>query len=156
MSCEIRSWRVTRTWTNVRAERATDAIEAAKPGEHDSTLAEVHGRRTSYLSPPDFHRLNWACQPVRQAYPFCVYLVGSVMTRPDFRDIDIRIILKDKRYAKMGLEHRAVKLLLDVALSDLVARSAGLSWPIDLQFQSMAEANGEFGDKPRNPLGMPR
>lgn len=46
-----------------------------------------------------------------------------------------------------------VRLLLDIALSDLIARAAGLPWPIDFQIQSMTEANvPEHGM--RNPLGV--
>jgi hypothetical protein len=112
-------------------------------------------RSASYLSPPDFHRLNWACRPVREAFPeYGVYLVGSVLTRPDFRDIDLRLILPDEDYASL-VPNARVGLLLNVALSDLVAKAANLPWPIDFQIQSMTEANvPEHGM--RNAMGMPR
>lgn len=112
-------------------------------------------RLASYLSPPDFHRLNWACAPVHAAFAeYGVFLVGSVTERPDFRDIDLRIIVPDKRYKRL-CPNRATKLLLDIALSDLVAKAAGLPWPIDLQFQSFTEAQ-EYATKSRNPMGLPR
>lgn len=38
-------------------------------------------RRASHLSPPDFHRLNWACRPIHDAYNDPPYLVGSVLRR---------------------------------------------------------------------------
>ena len=112
-------------------------------------------RIASYLSPPDFHRLNWACQPVRAAFPtYGVFLVGSVTERPDFRDIDLRIIVPDATFNRL-FPSRARKLLLDIALSDLVARAAGLPWPIDLQFQPQSEAQ-DYADKFRNSMGHPR
>lgn len=115
-------------------------------------------RSASYLSPPDFHRLNWACIPVRAAIKswggYGVYLVGSVTERPDFRDIDLRIIVPDEQYSQI-CPTEAARLLLNIALSDLVAKSANLPWPIDLQFQSTTESE-EFSEKTRNPMGMPR
>lgn len=120
-------------------------------------------RAASYLSPPDFHRLNWACRPIRDAFGSPPYLVGSALTRPDFRDIDIRLILDDEVVASMfGVKGRFydgepgdVRLLLNIALSDLIARAANAPAPIDFQIQSMTEANvPEHGM--RNPLGIDR
>lgn len=112
-------------------------------------------RIASYLSPPDFHRLNWACQPIRAAFPeYGVFLVGSVTERPDFRDIDLRIIVPDKTYKRL-CPTPARKLVLDIALSDLVAKAASLPWPIDLQLQPTTEAQ-DYAHKFRNPMGLPR
>lgn len=114
---------------------------------HDRT--EV---RASYLSPPDFRRLDWACAPIRQAFGTPPYLVGSVLTRPDYRDIDIRLILGDDVVERM-FPTDGVRLLLNVALSDLISRAANVRAPIDFQIQSMTEANvPEHGV--RNPLGI--
>lgn len=120
-------------------------------------------RSVSYLSPPDFHRLNWACRPIRDAFGSPPYLVGSALLRPDFRDIDIRLILDDEVVAAMfGVKGKLsdgapgdVRLLLNIALSDLIAKAANPPAPIDFQIQSMTEANvPEHGM--RNPLGIPR
>jgi hypothetical protein len=121
-------------------------------------------RSASYLSPPDFHRLNWACVPIRRAFKEPPYLVGSVLTRPDFRDIDIRLILNDDVVERIlagpfgvhgSPEPGAVRLLLNIALSDLIAKAANAPAPIDFQIQSMTEANvPEHGM--RNPLGIDR
>jgi hypothetical protein len=118
-------------------------------------------RSASYLSPSDMHRLDWACVPIRRAFGTPPYLVGSVLTRPDFRDIDLRLILDDEVVERMfGVqgqhyegETSRVRLLLNIALSDLIAKSANLPWPIDFQIQSMSEANvPEHGM--RNPMGV--
>lgn len=121
-------------------------------------------RSANYLSPPDFHRLNWACRPITEAFGTPPYLVGSALTRPDFRDIDLRLILDDDAVERMfnpsgeyfsSGEPAAVRLLLNIALSDLIARAANPPAPIDFQIQSMTEANvPEHGM--RNPMGMRR
>ena len=121
-------------------------------------------RAASYLTPLDLHRLNWACRPVVEAFGEPVYLVGSVLTRPDFRDVDLRLILSDGAVERMfcaesfgvhkGGDPGAVRLLLNIALSDLISRAAGLPWPIDFQIQSQTEANAERGM--RNPMGIRR
>ena len=108
--------------------------------------------RSTYLSPPDLHRLDWACRPIAAAFGGPPYLVGSVLQRPDFRDIDIRLILDDDTVERMFADHPRARLLLNIALSDLIARAANAPAPIDFQIQSMSEANvAEHGA--RNPLG---
>jgi predicted nucleotidyltransferase len=106
--------------------------------------------RASYLSPPDFHRLDWACRPIAAAFGGTpVYLVGSVLRTAAYRDIDLRLILPDEEAAAFA---GPVRLLLNIALSDLIAKAAGLAHPIDFQIQSMTEANTEDGA--RDPLGL--
>lgn len=117
-------------------------------------------RSASYLSPPDFHRLEWACRTIHDAFGEPPYLVGSVLTRPDFRDIDLRLILDDDAVKALhgASGHHdegnpdAVRLLLNVALSDLVTKLAAPPAPIDFQIQSQTEANAEHGM--RNPMGI--
>lgn len=113
-------------------------------------------RAASYLSPPDMHVLDWACVPVwKSIRDGGLYLVGSVMTRPDFRDIDLRLIQHDERHAEMFADRPGEQKLLEVAISKLIESAAGLRWPIDFQFQSMTEANvPEHGM--RNPIGVGR
>lgn len=130
----------------------------------DQPEAKPRVRSVSYLSVPDFHRLNWACRPITEAFGNPPYLVGSALTRPDFRDIDLRLILDDEVVERMfnpngeyfsSGDPKAVRLLLNIALSDLIARAANPPAPIDFQIQSMSEANvPEHGR--RNPMGMRR
>jgi hypothetical protein len=126
------------------------------------TDAKPTVRSASYLSPPDFHRLNWACRPIREAFGGPPYLVGSVLTRPDYRDIDLRLILDDDVFEAMFGEHDGLittrkataLLLLNIAVSDLIQRAANPPAPIDFQFQSMTQANVPDHGM-RNPMGMP-
>jgi hypothetical protein len=107
--------------------------------------------RAYYLSPPDFHRLDWACRTISAAFDGKpVYLVGSALRTPDYRDIDLRLILNDDEAANYP---PPLRLVLNIALSDLIAKLAGLPRPIDFQIQSMTEANAEDGA--RNPIGIP-
>ncbi|MFD8496324.1 hypothetical protein [Amycolatopsis sp. NPDC059657] len=110
------------------------------------------GSRSTYLSPPDLRRLDWACRPITAAFGRPPYLVGSALTRPDYRDIDVRLILDDEVFDQLVLNDE-VHLLLNIALGDFVAKSANLPAPVDFQIQSRTEANvPEHGG--RNPLGM--
>ena len=118
-------------------------------------MDKPRARSVSYLTVPDFHRLNWARVPIAQAFGETPYLVGSVLTRPDYRDVDLRLILDDDRHAELFPADgpRTLRLFLGCAVSDWLARMTGL--PIDFQFQSMAEANvPEHGL--RNPMGLRR
>ena len=113
-------------------------------------------RAGSYLSPPDFQRLDLACFPVYRAFG-AAYLVGSVLERPDFRDIDLRCILADEEYDRLfppddrDSAHRLC--LLNIALSRMIADQAQVPWPIDFQFQRRTDANEEFAGM-RNPMGV--
>ncbi len=109
-------------------------------------------KRANFLSPPDLYRLDWACRPIADAFDTPVYLVGSVYTRPDYRDVDLRLILDDTVYARMVLSEPWL-LLTNIAFSDLIAKAANLSVPVDFQLQSMSEANvPEHGH--REPIGI--
>lgn len=122
--------------------------------------------RASYLSPPDFQRLNWACMPIAEAFGAPVYLVGSVLERSDYRDIDLRLILPDEDMVRLFGETGAygtpeqptphgLWLLMNIALSDLIAKAASLPRPVDFQIQAMTEANvPEHGA--RDALGIRR
>ena len=109
--------------------------------------------RASYLSPPDFHRLDWACRPIYVAFQTPPYLVGSVLHRPDFRDIDLRLILDDEIFKAM-IPNDEIGLLLNIALSGLIAHTANQPASIDFQIQQMTAANNEFGGQLRNPMGV--
>jgi transcriptional regulator with XRE-family HTH domain len=113
----------------------------------------VSRRRATYLSPPDLRRLDWACRPIVDAFGSPPYLVGSTLTRPDYRDIDLRLILPDERVAALDGGEPKVRLLLNVVLSDFVARAANLPVPVDFQIQSMSEANVPKHGA-RNPMGV--
>lgn len=120
------------------------------------TTSKSRMRAASYLSPPDFQRLDLACYAIYRAYG-AAYLVGSVLTRKSFRDIDLRCILSDDEYDRMfppdDRDSPRKLCLLNIALSRMIADQAQVPWPIDFQFQRMTDANAEF-DGMRNPMGV--
>lgn len=86
-----------------------------------------------------------------------IYLVGSVLERPDWRDVDVRFIMSDNKFAELfpeagnNWEFDARWLLLTVAISERLTRLTGL--PIDFQFQPQSHAN-ERHNKPRSAIGL--
>lgn len=110
--------------------------------------------RATWIGVPDMYRLNVACRTVRAACDGVgLMLVGSSLTRRDYRDVDLRMILWDEDFAAR-FPNAGWLMLANAAMSDWLAKSTGL--PIDFQFQSMTEANGvEHKDKLRHPLGLP-
>lgn len=112
-----------------------------------------------YLDAPDLDRLDMASILVREALD-TPYLVGSALTTPDHRDVDIRVILPDKDYRRLfERPHRdPLRHLVQVAITEHYVRATGLR--IDFQIQSMTAANSKLTDGtprypgPRHPLGI--
>ena len=85
------------------------------------------------------------------------YLVGSALAGKDWRDVDVRLILDDEKYAAMELgdpeytHHNAKWVSLCLAYSALGKALTGL--PIDFQIQQTTYANNKFKES-RSALGM--
>ena len=107
-------------------------------------------KRATYLSVSQWFNLNLACRPLDIA-GLHVYLVGSCLHRPDYRDVDLRAIMDDADYDRTFGTSRMVRTLFAVAISEWLAARTGL--PIDFQFQRRTDANAEFSG-PRNAVGM--
>lgn len=105
--------------------------------------------RITYLVQSDFERLEEWCRNVRRIFKCPPYLVGSVLQRPDFRDVDLRLILPDERFDAEWSDRVRVRLM-NRAISTWGQRETGL--PIDFQIQRQTEANGKFSGM-RNPMG---
>lgn len=124
-------------------------------------------RKPCYLGVPEIFKLDLACMNLYQA--FCVggafggiYLVGSALERPDFRDVDVVCILADKDFADLfpdvhqpnstsaHFELDPRWLIMSVALSDWLTVQVGR--PVDFKFQPMTFANARH-DNRRHPLG---
>lgn len=118
------------------------------------------GRRTTMLGPVEIYLLDQWGRQLYEAFGAYPYLVGSVMKGGPWRDVDVRLILDDKAFkritgAKPGEIHLDCPQLqaLNVAFTVWGQRVTGL--PVDFQFQSMTEANGDPANEgPRNPLGV--
>lgn len=108
-------------------------------------MSDLNGRATA-LSPTEILRLDmWASTLVGLGdYPPC--LVGSVLRRRDFRDVDVRLMVDDEDPILANPDRlRAI----NVAMSVWAQQVTGL--PVDFQFQSRSAHAAEDG--PMNPLG---
>lgn len=117
-------------------------------------------RKASYVGVPAIFKLNLACMHLNDAYGenYGCYLVGSALQRPDWRDVDIVLIMDDEAFKRefpladlRSLECDAKWLLNSVALSEWLKAQTGL--PIDFKIQPQTWAN-ERHKGPRNALGM--
>lgn len=67
--------------------------------------------RFNYLGPAEMLRLDTACAPIRDAFDAHPYLVGSVLDRPDYRDVDVRLVRDDDHFDDMCLADRITGML---------------------------------------------
>lgn len=115
-------------------------------------------RKLTYIGAPACFALEQACQCLTDAFGiYGVYQVGSSLTGPEWRDVDIRYILPDDEFAKIFpeageyWEHDTRWLLLTVIVSNWLHNETGL--PIDFQFQPQTHAN-KHHKGPRNAMGL--
>lgn len=96
------------------------------------------------------------------AFGDCPYHVGSSLLNKQWRDVDVRLILSDEEYERLGLgdpkyPHSNGKWVsLVLAYSALGKAMTGL--PIDFQIQQQTDANEHFSQRDghtRSALGMP-
>ena len=117
-----------------------------------------------HLDAPDLDRLDLASICVREVFDATPYLVGSALITPEYRDVDIRVILSDHRYRawfETRTDHPArdpLCHLVQVAITEHYVKATGLR--IDFQVQSMSHANSTLADGSprypgrRHPLGI--
>lgn len=110
----------------------------------------IEKRRASYLTVSQQFDLDHACKALEEA-GLQSYHVGSSITRPDWRDVDVRCIMDDDEFDALFLGARSRLKFLNVAISEWLGARTGL--PVDFQFQRMTEANAEFNG-PRSAIGM--
>lgn len=109
----------------------------------------VHRRRTSALGPTEMLLLRQWGETLYELLDEMPYLVGSVMSGTEWRDVDVRVML-DEGHPLLALHEDAMRAI-NCAFTVWGQRTTGL--PIDFQFQATDQANAEYGGHPRNPLG---
>lgn len=106
------------------------------------------------IGAPEHFRLQCACRPLVEVFGWNVFLVGSALTRRDYRDVDVRCILPDRLFNRMfprsGYDQPSVWSLFCGSMSFQLSQQTGL--PIDFQFQSESDASKETGR--RSSLGV--
>lgn len=129
-------WVVTRTWRDIEADRATDAMDAAQPGGHDETHVAV--RRGA---PNDMTNLLFQRDELEDLlHAIGVSITGNkgildVAQSPQIRDRvsaqlnrlnSLRTYLSEARYALMSPREREQELVDDLArqadVDDALAR----------------------------------
>lgn len=104
--------------------------------------------RATYLQLSDVRLLDMWGRELREMWGYTAYLVGSALVRPDYRDVDVRIVIPDDDFEK--LEELVDLGRLAVALSIWGQKATGL--PIDCQVQSASAGDSEPADLIR-PIG---
>lgn len=114
-------------------------------------------RRETYVGSPGYFLLNQACLAVNTAFDSICYLVGSSVSYATWRDVDVRIILPNDRFAELfpGLNGnpRTHPLWSLVCSSTSLWLGQATGLPVDFQVQSQAKASFYQG-QPRVPLGL--
>ena len=101
----------------------------------------------NHLTQSELLKLRNACILIDQAYYPC-FLVGSCITSPSYRDVDVRCIIQDAEFDHMFPASTKRDLfdarwsLLCNSISDWLSSMTGL--PVDFQFQKMSLANERF------------
>ena len=121
-------------------------------------------RKASYVGAPAVFRLEQACQQLNDAYKHPIWFmgifrVGSSLERPDWRDIDVRMILADEYFEHLfpnasdrgAWEFDPLWLLLTISISGWLSQVSGL--PVDFQFQPMSHANERHKGR-RDAIGL--
>lgn len=106
----------------------------------------------SVLNPRQMFALDEACRPIMEAFDATPYLVGTAATRTTYRDVDVRLILDDEKYARLAdVAGPQLVAFLGLAVGEYLAARTGM--PIDFQVQQQTAANAHH-DGSRNPLGL--
>ena len=108
--------------------------------------------KACYLPIGHMHNLEHQCRLLNAVFGNHCYLVGSVLYKTDFRDVDIRSILPDDKFTKLLGINNTRLLFMNTVISDWL--SARTSLPIDFQFQSQSEANSLYNGN-RSFIGIP-
>lgn len=106
--------------------------------------------RANYLTVAEHYELMQACRDVVEAFDD-VFLVGSALLRPSYRDVDVRAMLDDEDFDRSFGDARR-RALVNVAISRLLSARTGL--PIDFQIQRRSDANASHSG-PRDALIPP-
>lgn len=150
-----------------RSSWITIVSDETPPQETSATAAlpdaPAPRKKASYIGAPAVFLLDTACRQINEAYGYCdhaqIYHVGSSLSRADWRDVDLRMMMSDADFRREfpdAHDDGAWELdpkwsLLTTAISVHLSRITGL--PIDFQFQPMTFANKHHRG-PRNAMGL--
>lgn len=114
--------------------------------------------KPNHVGAPAVFSLELACKHLNAAFDGQCYLVGSALERPDWRDIDVRLMLDDEAFARLfpAIDERHHEfdprwLVMTTAISAWLSKITGL--PVDFQFQEQSAANRLHSGN-RSALGL--
>jgi len=108
-------------------------------------------RRASHLQVSQQRLLSdWAVALSAAFLGEVPYQVGSSITGPGWRDVDVRIILADDAHAALVRLLDVDRLNLAVSLWGQIATCL----PVDFQIQQVTDASARFDSGPRLALGL--
>ncbi|PCI45809.1 MAG: hypothetical protein COB41_00635 [Proteobacteria bacterium] len=93
----------------------------------------------SYLSTIQWYNLYYALEAVNKIFYKKHYLVGSAMTRKDFRDVDIRTVMPEEGLLDSEFARKSMSMWISEWLSSRTQMT------IDYQIQTQKEFNNESG-----------
>ncbi|MER9586984.1 hypothetical protein [Mesorhizobium sp. M0276] len=125
--------------------------------------APAKRKKASYIGVPAVFKFDLACKHINDAYGgFGCYVVGSALERPDWRDVDVVLILEDEAFKREfpGTSHSTFEfdtkwLIHTVAISEWLKAQTGL--PIAFKIQPQTWANKTHSTKEgkrRNAIGL--
>jgi hypothetical protein len=148
--------------------KAVGGDRGEPPSQSGGGTAPPKRAKGIYVGAPACFVLELACQHLHRA--FCnekganfggIYLVGSALERPDWRDIDVRLILDDASFDRLFPDAGGAAgtrwefdqrwIIMTASLSAWLSSQTGL--PVDFQFQPMSHANERHSGR-RNALGL--
>lgn len=117
----------------------------------------------TYVGVPAIFKLQLACKHINKAYNMAhgCYLVGSAINRPDWRDVDVVLIMDDAEFKREfpqansiggNFEFDTKWQLNSISMSAWLKEQTGL--PIDFKIQPQTWANDRHAGKRRHPLGI--
>lgn len=131
---------------------------------NDGTAEKPEKRYAHYLTTTQYFTLDNACRPLWAAFGRVggVYLVGSVLRKRDWRDVDVRAMLDDAEYDRLfppdtvdRFGENAQWKLICISISHYLSAVTGL--PVDFQLQRTTQANARYAradDHRRSAIGL--
>lgn len=122
-------------------------------------------KKVCHVGAPAIFKLEQCCAVLNKAYrphdSFGCYLVGSALERPDWRDVDIRMIMTDDGFRRefpdvpdisyACWEHDPKWVLITVSIAEWMRAQTGL--PVDFQMHPRTFANARHSG-PRSAMGL--
>ena len=116
-------------------------------------------KKFCYLGPPAIYILELECKHINKAFDsYGFFLVGSVLERPDFRDVDIRLIMEDAKFEQLFpnagpayWEFDPRWLIMNISISEYLSKKCG--YHVDFQIQKASHANSTHKGA-REAIGM--